>query len=205
MKFRCQYKVASLAYRHFEGSLPPYLFSSLCTYEPSRSLRSYKEKLLKIPKRNLKSFGEHSFSFMAPSVWNSLPANLKKNCQHYFSSNLTSKPSCSPRLSRRSSTPNYRLCMCICFVFKCGEMYVERGDGRIAWGDSLCGCVCVGTIFLTKCNDCWWETDCRHACVPFACVCVSEYDLHVVCVCVRACVCVCGEGCWCYLCTAQWV
>ena len=25
VKFRCQYKIATLAYRHFEGSLPPYL------------------------------------------------------------------------------------------------------------------------------------------------------------------------------------
>ena len=29
VKFRCQYKIATLAYRHFEGSLPPYLSSSL--------------------------------------------------------------------------------------------------------------------------------------------------------------------------------
>ena len=65
VKFRCQYKVANLAYRHFEGSLPPYLSSSLCTYEPSRSLRSSNEKLLKILKRNLKSFGQRSFSFIA--------------------------------------------------------------------------------------------------------------------------------------------
>ena len=28
-KFRCQYKIATLAYRHFEGSLPPYISSSL--------------------------------------------------------------------------------------------------------------------------------------------------------------------------------
>ena len=77
VKFRCQHKIATLAYRHFNGSLPPYLSSSLCTYEPSRSLRSSKEKLLKIPERNLKSFGERSLSFMAPSVWNSLPADLR--------------------------------------------------------------------------------------------------------------------------------
>ena len=77
VKFRCQYKTATLAYRHFEGSLPPYLSSSLCTYEPSRSLRSSNEKLLKIPKRNFKSFGQRSFSFMAPSLWNSLPATLR--------------------------------------------------------------------------------------------------------------------------------
>ena len=50
VNFRWQYRIATLAYRHFEGSLPPYLFSSLCTYEPSRSLRYSNEKLLKIPK-----------------------------------------------------------------------------------------------------------------------------------------------------------
>ena len=71
------HEIATLAYRHFEGSLPPYLSSSLCTYEPSRSLRSSNEKLLKIPKRNLKSFGQRSFSFMAPSLWNSLPTTLR--------------------------------------------------------------------------------------------------------------------------------
>ena len=70
-------KIATLAYRHFDGSLPPYLSSSLCTYEPSRSLRFSNEKLLKIPKQNLKSFGQRSFSFMAPSLWNSLLATLR--------------------------------------------------------------------------------------------------------------------------------
>ena len=77
VKFRCQYKIATLACRRSEGSLPPYLSSSLCTYEPSRSLRSSNEKLLKIPKRKLKSFGQRSFSFMALSLWNSLPATLR--------------------------------------------------------------------------------------------------------------------------------
>ena len=77
VKFLCQYKTATLAYRHFEGSLPPYLPSSLCTYEPSRSPRSSNEKLLKIPKRNLRSFGQRSFSFMAPSLWNSLPVTQR--------------------------------------------------------------------------------------------------------------------------------
>ena len=77
VKFRCQYKIATLAYRHFKGSLPPYLSSSLRTYEPFRSLRSSNEKQLKIPKRNLKSFGQRSFSFMAPSLRNSVPAILR--------------------------------------------------------------------------------------------------------------------------------
>ena len=41
---------------------------------------------------------------------------ISEMCKHYLSSNLTSKPSCSTRLSRRYSTPDYRLCICICFV-----------------------------------------------------------------------------------------
>ena len=49
VKFHCQYKIATLAYCHFEGSLPPYLCSSLCIYELSCSLWSSNEKLLKIP------------------------------------------------------------------------------------------------------------------------------------------------------------
>ena len=77
VKLRCQYKIATLAYCHFEETLPPYLYLPLCIYEPSRFLRSSNENLLKIPKRKLKSFGQCSFSFRAPSLWNSLPATLK--------------------------------------------------------------------------------------------------------------------------------
>ena len=77
VKFRCEHKIATLASRHFNGTLPSYLSASLCTYETSRTPRSSNEKLLKIPKRNLKSVGDRSFSFIAPTVWNSLPASLR--------------------------------------------------------------------------------------------------------------------------------
>ena len=46
-------------------------------YQTSRALWYSSEKLLKIPKRNFKSFSERSFNFLAPSVWNSLPAGLR--------------------------------------------------------------------------------------------------------------------------------
>ena len=77
VKYHIQYKLTTLAFHHFDGTLPPYLSSSLCTYQPSRSLRSSTERLLKIPKTNLKTFGERSFGYIAPTVWNSLPANLR--------------------------------------------------------------------------------------------------------------------------------
>ena len=77
VKFRCQFKTATLAYRHFDGTLPKYLSDSLHTYQSSRSLRSSSEKLLIVPKRNLKTVGERSFSFLAPTIWNSLPATIR--------------------------------------------------------------------------------------------------------------------------------
>jgi len=77
VKFRIQYKLAVFAFRYFEGTLPPYLASSLSTYQPTRSLRSSSEKLLIIPRVNLKSAGERSFYFIAPTVWNSLPNSVR--------------------------------------------------------------------------------------------------------------------------------
>ena len=77
VKYRIQYKLVTLAFLHFDGILPPYLSSSLCTYQPSRSLRSSTERLLKIPKTDLKTFGERSFGYIPPTVWNSLPADLR--------------------------------------------------------------------------------------------------------------------------------
>ena len=52
LEFRIQYKLAVLAFRHFEGTLPSYLsFLHIC--QPPRVLRSSSEKLLKIPRVNL--------------------------------------------------------------------------------------------------------------------------------------------------------
>ena len=89
VQFRIRYKLATLAYRHFDGSLPSYLSNSLHIYQPSRPVRSSGEKLLRVPRRNLKSVGNRCFSFPVPTVWNSLPAPLR-NAPSYtqFRSNL---------------------------------------------------------------------------------------------------------------------
>ena len=77
VKFRMQFKIAILAYRHFEGTLSSYLSDVLSIYQPSRSLRSSSERLLKVPKRHLNPAGERAFNFLAPFVWNSLPASVR--------------------------------------------------------------------------------------------------------------------------------
>ena len=84
VRARCQYKVAVLAYRHFDGSLAPSLDSCLNTFIPTRNLRSANEKSLVVPRYNLKSAGFRSFRVRAPIIWNALPLEVK-NAQ-----NLTS-------------------------------------------------------------------------------------------------------------------
>ena len=75
---RIDYKLATLAFGHFDGSLPQYLSSRLDIYQPSRSLLSSKDRLLRVPRWKLKkSFGYRSFSYQGPVVWNSLPTDLK--------------------------------------------------------------------------------------------------------------------------------
>ena len=53
VKFRRQYKIATFLYRYFDGSLPLHPSALFCTV------------------------GERSFSFMAPTVWNTLPVSLR--------------------------------------------------------------------------------------------------------------------------------
>ena len=79
VNFRIQFKLAVFAYRFFDNSLPSYLSAALTAYQPSRSLRSSSEKLLKIPKLNLKTVGHRSFCYSAPSIWNSLPLALRNS------------------------------------------------------------------------------------------------------------------------------
>ena len=53
------------AYCNCDSTLSSYLSASLCT---AGTLPSSSQKLLKIPKRNFRSSGERSFSFITPSV-----------------------------------------------------------------------------------------------------------------------------------------
>ena len=84
-----------------DGSLPQYLSSRLDVYQPSRSLRSSNDRLLRVPRWKLKSFGYRSFSYQGPVVWNSLPTDFK------LSSSLSSFKS---RLKTHLFMKSYSLC-----------------------------------------------------------------------------------------------
>ena len=84
---RIIYKIATLAYKFFDGSLPPYLSVLLETYIPAHTLQSSSERLLKTPKTNLNFPGNRAFHSQAPHIWNSLPSSLSSLT--FFSKNIS--------------------------------------------------------------------------------------------------------------------
>ncbi|KAK7089949.1 hypothetical protein V1264_018157 [Littorina saxatilis] len=76
---RITYKINTLTYKCLHGLAPAYLSDSLSLYVPSRALRSSADSLkLNIPHTKLKTAGQRSFSFQAPSQWNTLPLPLRQ-------------------------------------------------------------------------------------------------------------------------------
>ena len=133
VKYCIRYKLTTLTFRHFDGTLLPCLSSSLCTYQPSRSLHSSTESLLKIPKTNLKTFSERSFGYIAPTVWYSLPADLRASPSlptfkvnlktHFFRQAFGLICTCQP-------LPVSYSCICVCV---CVCVCVSVGGGGRDW------------------------------------------------------------------------
>lgn len=75
---RVQYKIACVCYNYFTASAPQYLSELLHTYTPSRPLRSSTDsRILTLPIVRTKSYGQRSFSYQAPSIWNDLPHSVR--------------------------------------------------------------------------------------------------------------------------------
>ena len=79
VKARCEYKIAVLAYRYFDGTLAPSLATTLSQPTRNRVTRSTYNRILFQPKFKLKSAGARAFSVSAPKVWNSLPISLRES------------------------------------------------------------------------------------------------------------------------------
>ena len=88
--YRINYKIALLCFKCLNKTAPIYLQNLIQIYKPRRSLRSSTDNsVLFKPVMNYKTYGEKSFSFYGPYVWNSLPAHLR-NCDNIniFKKNL---------------------------------------------------------------------------------------------------------------------
>ena len=75
---RIQYKVALTCFLIIFGTAPPYLSELLHLYFPSRSLRSASDtRILCVPRVCRRTFGERSFQFIGPVIWNSLSFSVR--------------------------------------------------------------------------------------------------------------------------------
>jgi hypothetical protein len=73
---RITYKIAVMCFKTINFKQPAYLLELLTFYQPTRALRSSDKNLLSVP--NIKSAqGRRSFSYAAPTIWNSLPLPLR--------------------------------------------------------------------------------------------------------------------------------
>ena len=73
------YKILLLTFRALNGQAPSYIIELLKPYVPTRNLRSFSKNLLKVPPVKLVSYGHRCFSFVAPTLWNSLPNIIKES------------------------------------------------------------------------------------------------------------------------------
>ena len=74
---RITFKIILITFKIFHGLSPAYVSSLLQEYHPPRSLRSSSKSLLTVPTMNSVTYGERTFSFYAPTLWNTLPDSLK--------------------------------------------------------------------------------------------------------------------------------
>ena len=75
--YRIIYKILLLVCKATNGFSPSYISNLLSFYSNSYSLRSCSNKLLQVPRSNLKSYGDRQFSIAGTKLWNSLPASLR--------------------------------------------------------------------------------------------------------------------------------
>ena len=83
-----QYRYLTIIHKCLQNTAPRYLCDLLEHYEPGRQLRSNNMRLLKVP--NIKTkFGQRSFYYSAPKLWNALPHQLRfENSQEIFKNKL---------------------------------------------------------------------------------------------------------------------
>ncbi|MEM7226837.1 MAG: reverse transcriptase domain-containing protein [Pseudomonadota bacterium] len=77
VRARIEFKVAVMCYNTQNSLAPLYLQELLLPHTPCRQLRSSESLTLKVPRTNLKRFGDRSFSKTGPVIWNSLPLSVR--------------------------------------------------------------------------------------------------------------------------------
>ena len=85
-----EYKLSVICHSFFLGLSPTYFSNLLSVLTPKRHLHSSSDNGIPcIPKLRTNTFGHRSYSFAAPTIWNSLPTELRHTDSiHKFKSAL---------------------------------------------------------------------------------------------------------------------
>ncbi len=78
VKYRIDFKILLVVFKSLNGAAPPYVSDMLTQYIPDRHLRSSCKSLLNIPRIHSKS-AQGAFSYYGPTLWNSLPMELRSS------------------------------------------------------------------------------------------------------------------------------
>ena len=79
VKYRVMFKICMICFKCLNNIAPAYLTNDLNIYTPSRALRSSMDKTKLDQKRfHYKYFGERSFMFLGPKLWNQLPIDIRE-------------------------------------------------------------------------------------------------------------------------------
>ena len=77
IKQRIDYKIALLTFNCLHGLAPQYLIELIELYVPTRTLRSSSECMLVERSARTVRYGQRSFSYYAPKLWNRLPKQIR--------------------------------------------------------------------------------------------------------------------------------
>ena len=75
---RIHYKILLLTFKALHGMAPEYIQDLIKVSRKSRCLRSNAQNLLVIPKSTYATYGDRTFAYAAPTLWNKLPDECKE-------------------------------------------------------------------------------------------------------------------------------
>ena len=126
---RIKYKILLMTFKCIHDLAPKYLCELIYQRTPNRSRRSQYQNSLILPRTRLKSCGDRTFSFAAPTEWNKLPPHLKispnidsfkKNLKAFLLINILVLVSDYLLSVTCEHPPPFIICMldnCILFIF----------------------------------------------------------------------------------------
>ena len=78
VKSRTDYKILLLCFKALHDLAPKYLCDMIKKKKAGRELRPSSIRELEVPSSKTKTYGDRAISYIAPTLWNSLPSNIGK-------------------------------------------------------------------------------------------------------------------------------